>query len=367
MNFIKRQSNLELLRILAMFLIVAHHFAVHGGGQALISTFTFNHFWTEILSMGGKVGVNLFVLITGYFCIRSIPKFSSIVLLWVSTLFYSLIIYLIFVSLGKSFSIFEFLKVLCPFTSNRYWFITCYVALIFITPFINLGIKNLNRKQYISLLLLIVFLWSLIPSVLIHPSLAGNKWYFSSLGWFVFLYLTAGFVRLYFSENIFTIKSKYIYLVLAFGITITILWIAFCNYQYSLGNHSWNKWRYFSEMNNIATLAISISIFTIFLRLKIQYSVSINLVASTMLGVYLIHDNNFVRPWLWRNFWNVQEHLSLSHTHYVIWSIAVILATFAVCIGIELLRQKLFQRPNLSIKNKVSFIDQKIKDFFSQN
>lgn len=33
MNLIKRQSNLELLRILAMFLIVAHHFAVHGGGK----------------------------------------------------------------------------------------------------------------------------------------------------------------------------------------------------------------------------------------------------------------------------------------------------------------------------------------------
>lgn len=58
-----RQSNIECLRILAMLLIVAHHFSVHGGGNFL-EQFTTNYVWTEFISSGGKVGVNLFVLIT---------------------------------------------------------------------------------------------------------------------------------------------------------------------------------------------------------------------------------------------------------------------------------------------------------------
>ena len=59
-----RQSNLELSRILAMYLIVMHHFSVHGGvpiwsGSAPLS---FNFYLDQLLSTGGKIGVNLTVL-----------------------------------------------------------------------------------------------------------------------------------------------------------------------------------------------------------------------------------------------------------------------------------------------------------------
>ena len=364
MNLIKRQSNLELLRILAMFLIVAHHFAVHGGGN-LINTFDFNHFWTQALSIGGKVGVNLFVLITGYFCIKSVPKFSSIFILWVSTFFYSSLIYALFLGTGRSFSLSECIWVIFPFTFNQYWFITCYVALVALIPYINLGVKNLSRLQYLTLLVLIVVPWSILPTILSHPSLWGNKWYISDLGWFVFLYLLAGYVRLYLSEHPFLSKLGTLIPALLTGLVSTLVWIAFCDYQYSKGNHNWGWWDYFALMNNFPTLLTSISIFVLFLKLNITYSKIINTIAAAMLGVYLIHDNNFVRPWLWKIFWNVPEHLSMPPSNYIIWSIGVILVTFVACTGIELLRQKLFNQLNLYIKDKVSFIDQKIKEFFS--
>ena len=76
-----RQSNLELSRILAMYLIVMHHFSVHGGvpiwsGSAPLS---FNFYLDQLLSTGGKIGVNLFVLITGYFLAKKFSKFSSLI------------------------------------------------------------------------------------------------------------------------------------------------------------------------------------------------------------------------------------------------------------------------------------------------
>ncbi|MFR6252125.1 MAG: acyltransferase family protein [Parasutterella excrementihominis] len=78
-----RQSNLELSRILAMYLIVMHHFSVHGGvpiwsGSAPLS---FNFYLDQLLSTGGKIGVNLFVLITGYFLAKKFSKFSSLIYL----------------------------------------------------------------------------------------------------------------------------------------------------------------------------------------------------------------------------------------------------------------------------------------------
>ena len=88
-----RQSNLELSRILAMYLIVMHHFSVHGGvpiwsGSAPLS---FNFYLDQLLSTGGKIGVNLFVLITGYFLAKKFSKFSSLIYLWIKTFSYVIV------------------------------------------------------------------------------------------------------------------------------------------------------------------------------------------------------------------------------------------------------------------------------------
>ena len=67
-----RNSSFELLRIISMLLIVAHHFVVHGNFD-LISSFSKNVFFLQSLSMFGKFGVNLFVLISGYFSCEPTP------------------------------------------------------------------------------------------------------------------------------------------------------------------------------------------------------------------------------------------------------------------------------------------------------
>ena len=69
-----RNSAIELLRIISMIMIVFHHFAVHGGfdfGASLSPT----HFWYNFILMGGKIGVNVFVLISGYYLIDNDKKY----------------------------------------------------------------------------------------------------------------------------------------------------------------------------------------------------------------------------------------------------------------------------------------------------
>ena len=68
---VTRQSNFELLRIVAMVMIVFHHFAVHGGFNFDSTTLSIPRFWFNFIIMGGKTGVNIFVLISGYFLIQS--------------------------------------------------------------------------------------------------------------------------------------------------------------------------------------------------------------------------------------------------------------------------------------------------------
>ena len=64
----KRRTNLELLRIVAMIMIVFHHLACHS--SFLLDGLSIGRLWINLISIGGKIGVSLFVLITGYFMIE---------------------------------------------------------------------------------------------------------------------------------------------------------------------------------------------------------------------------------------------------------------------------------------------------------
>ena len=107
----KRESNIELLRILSMFMIIAHHFSVHGN-FILEKIPLLNKIWLQLLSSGGKIGVNIFIIISGFFLINSKKvNMNKIIKLLAQLLFYSILIFIIFGSFGiVSFNIKSLVK-----------------------------------------------------------------------------------------------------------------------------------------------------------------------------------------------------------------------------------------------------------------
>ena len=98
---VSRNSNIELLRIIAMIMIIAHHFSVHGEFYYGAERVTVTRLWVQFLAMGGKIGVNIFILISGYFLIcASDIKTSKVIRLWLQVFSYSVAIYAVFVCLG---------------------------------------------------------------------------------------------------------------------------------------------------------------------------------------------------------------------------------------------------------------------------
>ena len=69
----RRDSNLELFRIITMMLIVAHHYVVNSGLTSLIyeNLSKPNSIFLLLFGAWGKTGINCFVLITGYFMCQS--------------------------------------------------------------------------------------------------------------------------------------------------------------------------------------------------------------------------------------------------------------------------------------------------------
>ena len=96
-----RQSNFELLRIVAMLMIVFHHFAFHGELSYEGAGLSAPHLWYNLIIMDGKTGVNIFVLISGYFLVNDKElSLKRLLKLWGEVSFYAVVLNFVFTILG---------------------------------------------------------------------------------------------------------------------------------------------------------------------------------------------------------------------------------------------------------------------------
>ena len=192
----ERNSNIELLRIIAMIFIVAHHFVVHGGFSFPTAEFSINKLWIQLIQLGGKIGVDIFVLISGYFLIKTKDlKISKILKFWLQVFTYSFIIYIIFGLCGlTTFNLKDFIYACFPITFNHWWFASTYFVLYLIFPFLNKLFISFDKKTYQKFLIISTLCWCLIPTFTNSPFQSNN------LVWFVYLYALAGYIHLYWNK-----------------------------------------------------------------------------------------------------------------------------------------------------------------------
>ena len=99
-----RNSWLELYRVLAMLLIVGNHFATQGVlPQVTVNSMPLaNYVVTQLFGCGGKLGVDMFVLLTGYFLADAQRSWSSLLRLWGTTVFWGVALLVPFVPADRA-------------------------------------------------------------------------------------------------------------------------------------------------------------------------------------------------------------------------------------------------------------------------
>ncbi len=149
----ERKSNIELLRILCMLLIILWHINIGFGGDKDSATFSLGNMINAVT----VIGVNCFVLISGYFGIRF--KWKSIVSLLAQCLFYSIVISVCCHEIfGSPISIKESFL---PVSSKVWWFMTVYVMLYLTAPLLNRALDTMGMKEllYSLLSLVVISIW----------------------------------------------------------------------------------------------------------------------------------------------------------------------------------------------------------------
>ncbi len=338
----KRNSTLEILRIISMLLIIMHHYSVHGF-ELMNLPLALNKFIVGFLSLGGKLGVSCFILISGYYMIDSkftLQKFLKLVgEIW----FYSISMLILFLTVLNPVELNMKLIIssIFPLLSSFYWFMTAYVLLMILSPILNLIINNIGKCLHENLIIFSILIWSFLHNFL------NFELYYNDFIWFIVLYFIAGYLKKYPKRKTkkHFLKAFISYLI----IIISDILLIYIGSKYNI-NYLVEKSAHFSELNSPFILFSSIELFLGFSNSKPFNNKIVNNVASTTLGIYLIHDNRIMRPFLWNTIFNNSK--MFFSNFLLLHSIFSVLIVFIFCMIIDLIRQNTIEKLYLKILNK---------------
>ena len=310
-----RSNKYEAARILAAFIIILNHInqdaALNGAGRV----FRFNAFATGLFHMGGKFGVNVFVIISAWFLCGQAFKAKRIWRVLTQVVFYAVAGNVAaMIAGGRLLSAREFLM---AFT---YWFPFAYIVMLLVSPLLN---RLLEKPKQLRLalaaggaLFLALFLLrylakdSRILRLLCLEHVIGPVW-------FCWLYLVTACVK---KANLIRPSGKTLYL--AGGIAAYFL-------MYLLVKR-FNNWAARDMFSPVCALS-ALLVFAFFESLRMKDHPLVNTLATATFGTYLLQCHNNLAP-IVNRFLNSAGWLS--SPLYLLFCILTAAGFFAAALGI---------------------------------
>lgn len=281
-----RQSNMELLRIVAMMMVLIVHAdfwsigaptaADYASDYVAASTRTF----FECVSI---IGVNVFVAISGWFSIKpSVRGLCGFVFQYV---FVGLLLTgCAYACLHKRIDI-EFVRQ--AFLLGDYiWFVKAYIGLYILAVPLNWFAERASRRQFICMLSGFYAFQTIYGFTGGAPYIAAGYSAFSFAG----IYLAARFCRLHLGDSG---SRRLIYAGLG------LLAVNFICYNFTL-SHGFAGLNQFISYINPAIVVGALAVVVLFDRIAIPQIRTVNFVASSAFAVYLVHQNPQVATTLFK-------------------------------------------------------------------
>ena len=312
-----RQSNFELLRLLCIFGIVSMH--TYG---VFYSTATgFNLLYGVLINSLFNTGVSLFMLISGYFGVKS--SFKKLLKLYLEVLFYSVLSSIIISMVTGDWNVKRLIKGFLPVSTNQYWFITSYILILIFSKYINQIPEKLKKKDFENLLILMFLVFSVVPTVVqYHVMGDGGKGFVNML----LMYFVGRYIRLYWKDEPHSQKKT-----IAFGSSVILLGFIL-NLVLTLLRGEKGVYAPFARDCSCIIIIASVAIFIAFKKIRIRSNV-INQIAKHVVSVYLFEGamrtflNQFFDITLYADKWYLFAVLS-----------AYVLVVMADCMFLDVIR-----------------------------
>ncbi len=340
----KRMANMELLRILAMVMVVMLHYLSKGGLLPnMTESLDTNGYLAWILETFSIVAVNVYMLISGFFLTESRFKSSRFVELICQILFYSLLIPPVLIAIGtisvSDLTVYKLLKYMLPVEMEHYWFATAYVLLYLMSPVFKTAVHHMKQSQLKATIVLLLCILSLNKSIL-PVRLEMDKLGYDAI-WFFCVFLCAAYLRLYgFKKLTDSRKGIAGYLVCCAGILGITLAIRVVYLKTgSLEDFLTATYHY----NHILNLLAAICLFAAFYYMKLPDGKAADVIckiAPYTFGVYLFHEQEELR-YLWPAWFGASAQGNPAV--FVLRCIGSVLLMFMIGICIDVVRAVIFK------------------------
>lgn len=329
-----RNSSFEIMRIVAMFMVVVGHCLMSTGlHDAEPLSACDNTAW--LVSAFCICAVNLFFLLTGYFLCERNNRLSKIVSLWGKTVFISISIYLVACITGiMEFGKKELIQFLFPVLFKRYWFIQTYIVLALLLPFLSMLVKNLSDRQHFVLVIILIIFFSLHQTFIpVKYTLNTTQGY--GIAWGVILAIVGSLIK----KNVEKIKKIMPigiclggYILVAIGIFITNWLIV----KFDIAQGITSRGNFYAY-NSISVFLEALFLFLFFVKMedRIGSNKVINQIGPSILTVYLISAHPALLTYLWTDIFKLTGVIETSILLYLFLMFVLTGGVIAVCVVID--------------------------------
>jgi surface polysaccharide O-acyltransferase-like enzyme len=340
----KRESGTELLRIVAMLMIVSHHIFRHivmsDDGLSAVSGNMDACLIAKLLDAFVLIGVNVFIMISGYYKIKlSVRKLLSLFLL----LSMFKIVRLLLVFKAGNVEIINYFEPLIPFTHCG-WYMEDYFVLCLLAPILNAFIDYSSKYNYKKQIAIYAFM-------MIYLGFFWGIEGFSdgySVNQFVFLYLVGAFIHKFSMSSACKSSTLIITYVTCSVLTGVLMCLTVLEPEFRHFN--------FSAYDSPLMIVSSIAFFLLMMKINFKNK-WVNFVAAATLSVWLIQEG---AGWGSSYCYHFMQNLYISHSVIVFIGIIILYIVFLFAAAIFF--DNLFKYIVSLIINPIMIPVHKIKD-----
>lgn len=334
----ERSVKFELLRIVSILIVVYSHLVSNSGIYDNVSRIS-DVFSASFFIQGGKLGVNLFALITGYCGYNSKFRINKVITIVVTVVSYSYIALILTALLLPSFlSLDLILDFIFPIGRGTYWYISAYIIFMFLKPIIDVFLQRLTDGELKKIIICFTVLLSVAPTFCIYANanVTNNIW-------IAYMYILGVYMRRRKIDNELLSKGKSLlfFFIFYFGICFSQVVLKCCGMPF-LNTHS----QYFLAMNTIPMLLSSVFLFVYFIELddiKNKGMQQLGKLGKYSFDIYILHSGIFVKTLLY-GVDDVIDKLSTRGRYCWVRFLILGIIVYSICLIIGIMFQALLKR-----------------------
>lgn len=148
----ERNSGVDMLRIIATFMVLILHILGQGGLLAALPSYSIRYKAAWLIEVACYCAVNCYGLISGYVGVNSRFSYSNILRTWLQVAFYTVgAAVVLHFFMPNIVTIATIKQAFSPVTTSKYWYYTAYFCMSFFMPAMNHLLNTFPKKTALAL------------------------------------------------------------------------------------------------------------------------------------------------------------------------------------------------------------------------